>query len=88
VDRAGSLGGEHLDKSAVGRLVRALPDILGVLLRRVVVAEGGLDPALGLGGVARLERALGHQRGPCGGPLCRESGGEPGGAAADDEHVE
>jgi hypothetical protein len=68
--------------------VRALPDVLGVLLRGVVVAEGGLDPALGLGGVARLERALGHQRDPCAGPLGRERGREPGGAAADDEHVE
>src|SRR5213592_1661043 len=62
VDRTQGLTCQHLDEPAVGGLVRALPDVLGVLLGRVVVAEGGLDPALGLGGVARLERPLGHER--------------------------
>jgi len=33
VDRARSLAGEHLDEVPVGRLVGALPDVLGVLLR-------------------------------------------------------
>ena len=58
VDGAGRLGGEHLDEPPVGGLVRALPDVLGVLLGRVVLAERGLDPALRLRRVARLERAL------------------------------
>jgi hypothetical protein len=33
VDRAGRLGGQDLDEPAVRGLVRALPDVLGVLLR-------------------------------------------------------
>jgi len=52
VDRARRLAGQHLDQLAVGRLVRALPDVFRVLLGGVVVPEGGLDPALGLGRVA------------------------------------
>ena len=44
VDRARRLGGEDLDESAVGGLVTRSPDVLGVLLRRVVVADRGLDP--------------------------------------------
>src|SRR5439155_9780618 len=45
-DRPGSLGRQHLDQVAIGRLVRTLPDVRGVLLGRVVVAEGSLDPTL------------------------------------------
>src|SRR5207244_11016647 len=59
VDRARRLARQHLDEPALGGSVRALPDVLGMLLRRVVLAEGGLDSSLRLGGVARLERSLG-----------------------------
>jgi hypothetical protein len=69
VDRGRRLFGEHLDEPAVGRLVRALPYILRVLLRRVVVAERSLNPTLRLRGVAGLERALGHERDARTGPL-------------------
>ena len=61
VDRAGRLARQDLDEPPVGGLVRALPDVLGVLLRRVVVAERGLDPALRLRRVAGLQRALGGE---------------------------
>ena len=61
MDRRRRLGGEHLGEPAVGRLVRTLPDVLGMLLGQSVLAEGRLDPALRLGRVARLERALGHE---------------------------
>ena len=88
VDRRRRLGGEHLGEPAVGRLVRALPDVLGMLLGRVVLAEGRLDPALRLGRVARLERALGHERDPRARPLGGEGCRKAGGAAADHEHVE
>jgi hypothetical protein len=56
VDRGRRLAGQDLDEPAVSRLVRALPDILGMNLRRVVVAERRLDAALSLGGVAGLQR--------------------------------
>ena len=50
--------------------------------------NGGLDPALRLRRVARLERALRRERRARAGPLGRHGGREPGGAAADHEHVE
>src|SRR5439155_21407658 len=64
VNRARGLAGQHLDEPPVGGLVRALPDVLGMLLRRVVGPERRLDAALGLRGVARLEGALRRKRDP------------------------
>ena len=88
VDRAGGLGGEDSGELHVGRLVRAPPHILGVDLGRVVLAEGRLDPALGLGRVAGLDRALRSQRHAGAGALGGKGGREPGGAASDHEHVD
>jgi hypothetical protein len=88
VDRGRCLAGQHLDEPAVGGLVRALPDVLGVLLRRIVFTEGGLDPALGLRGVARLDRVLRDERHSGSGALGRDGCGKAGSAAADHEHVE
>ena len=88
VDRGRRLFGEHLDEPTVGRLVRALPDVLRVLIGRVVVAERSLDPALRLRGVAGLERALGHERDARTGLLGGDRSREPGGAASDHEHVD
>ena len=58
------------------------------MLGRVVLAEGGLDAALGLGRVAGLERALGRERDARAGALGGDGGGEAGGAASDHEHVD
>jgi len=88
VDRGRRLGGEDLDELPVGGLVRGLPDVIGVLLRGVVLAEGRLDAALRLGRVAGLQRALGGDRDPRAGAVGRHGRGQPGGAAADHEHVE
>ena len=88
VDRARGLAGQHLDEPAVGSLVRALPDVLGVLLRRVVRSERRLDAALGLRRVARLERAL-RRKGDAGSGAVRGDGcGKAGGAASHHEHVD
>ena len=87
VDRRRRLGGENLDELQVGSLVRGLPHVLGVLLGRVVSPKGGLDAALRLGGVARLQRTLArqtHARTRSGGGDGR---GEARGSAADHEHV-
>src|SRR5205085_9406467 len=83
VDRVRSLARQHLDQALVRSLVRALPDVLGVLLGRVVVAEGGLDAALGLCRVARLKRALADQADAGAGALGRDRRGKTGGAAPD-----
>src|SRR5438034_8352376 len=64
VDRERRLAREDLDQVAVGRLVGGLPDVLRMLLGRVVVPECGLDAALRLGRVAGLKRALRCQRDP------------------------
>ena len=88
VDRARRLAGQHLDESPVGGLVRALPDVLGMLLGRVVVAERGLDAALRLRRVAGLDRVLRDEPDACSGPIGGHGGGEARGAAADHEHVE
>src|SRR5712691_6945984 len=87
-DRGGRLRGQDLDEAAIGRLVRALPDVLGVLLGRVVLAHRRLDAALGLGGVAGLERALRRDGDARARALGAERGRQPGGAGADHEHVE
>src|SRR5215217_5851775 len=88
VDSARRLGREHVDERVIGRLMRALPDVLGVLPGRVVAAERRLDATLGLCGVARLQRLLGHE----GDLPARTLGGQDGrkarGPASDDEHVE
>ena len=87
VDRRRRLRGQHLDEPRVSGLVRALEDVRGVELGRVVGGERGLDPALRLRRVAGLDRALGDEADARTGSLGAESGGETGGAAADDEHV-
>jgi hypothetical protein len=88
VDRAPRVAGEDLDEAHVGALVRALPDVCGVLLGGVVVAEGGLDPALRLRRVAGLDRALGREADARAGSLRGHRSGEAGGPAADHEDVE
>ncbi len=88
VDRRLRVAGQHLDQAHVGRLVARLPDVLGMELGGVVLAERCLDPALRLGRVARLERPLRRDRDTGAGPLGGHRGGEPGGPAADHEHVE
>src|SRR5581483_4996066 len=85
VDRRPGIAGERLDERAVGGLVRGAEDVVGVLLRRVVGAEGGLDAALRLGGVVRLQGALVGERDVRTGPLGGHRGGEAGGPAADHE---
>ena len=87
VDRGRRLAGEDLDELPVGGLVRGLPDVVCVLLRRVVLAEGCLDPALRLGRVARLQRPLRGERDPRAGPLRGDGRREAGGPATDHEHV-
>ena len=88
VDRGRRFGGEDLDQPPVGGLVGRLPDVLRVLLGRVVVTERRLDAALRLGRVAGLQRAFRRQRDACACALGRDGGGEARGAAADHEHVE
>src|SRR5579859_1755228 len=88
VDRRRRLRREDLDELHVRRLVRARPDVLRVLLGGVVLAEGGLDAALRLRGVAGLDRALRRERDAGSGLLGGDRGGEAGGPAADHEHVE
>ncbi len=87
-NRAGGLAREHLDQLGIRRLVGGGEHVGGVLLGRIVVTERGLDAALGLRRVVGLQRALGGERNPGAGPLGRDGGSEPGGAAADHEHVE
>ena len=68
--------------------MRALPDVFGVLLGGVVVPEGGLDPALGLGRVAGLNGVLRDEADARAGPIGGDRGGKAGGPAADHEHIE
>jgi hypothetical protein len=77
VDRRRRLARQHVDETPVRGLVRAPPDVLRMLLRRVVVAERGLNAALRLRGVARLERSFRRERDPGAGALRRYGGGEP-----------
>ena len=77
VDCARRLTCQDLDKPPVGGLVRALPDVLGVLLGRVVVAKGGLNPALRLRRVAGLQRSFGSEGDAGARPLRRDGRGEP-----------
>src|SRR5205085_11089584 len=62
LDRGLRVAGEHLDEPHVGRLVARRPHVLRVLLGRVVLAERGLDAALRLGRVARLQRTFRRDR--------------------------
>src|SRR5207248_11357863 len=64
---------------SVGGLVRGAPHVVRVLLRRVVEAERGLDAALRLRRVVRLQGALGRERDPGAGAL--------GGHARSEEHT-
>src|SRR5918994_941558 len=48
MDRVARVAGQHFDEPHVGALVRTAPDVRRVLLRRVVLAERRLDPALRL----------------------------------------
>ena len=88
VDRARRLACQNLDELAVRGFVRALPDIFGVLCGRVVLAESGLNPALGLGRVAGLEGAFRDERDACSLALGGDGRGQSGGSAPDHEHVE
>src|SRR5205823_6219733 len=88
VNRRARVTREDVDESPVGSLVGGLPDVRGVLLRRVVVTERGLDAALRLRGVVGLQRALRRERDPGPGAVRGYRGREAGGAAADHEHVE
>src|SRR5207248_6838087 len=82
------LRSEDLDELHVRGLVRALPDVLRVLLGGVVLAEGGLDAALGLRRIAGLERALRRDRDTGAGLRGGHGGREAGSPASDHEHVE
>ena len=88
VDGVGRLAGQNLDEPAIGAFVRALPDILGMLLRRIVLAEGSLDATLRLRGIARLNRILRDERHACSRALRRDGRSQTGGSAPDHEHVE
>src|SRR5207247_1232537 len=76
VDRGGRLGGQDLDQPEICRLMTRAPDVLGVLIRGVVLAERGLDAALRLRGVAGLDRALGRECDAGIRVLGRDGGGE------------
>ena len=88
VDRALRVTDESLDEARIGGLVRRAHHVLGVQLGRVVGAEGRLDPALCLGRVVRLDRALGRERDARSGAIGGDGGRETRGTAADHEHVE
>jgi hypothetical protein len=59
-----------------------------VLLGRVVLAEGGLDPTLGFRRVARLNGIFRNEGDAYTRALRRDGRGEAGSAASDHEHVE
>ena len=88
VDRLRRLRRQDLDEPPVGGLVRALPDVFGVDLGRVVVGERSLDAALRLRGVRRLEGSLRRDRHPSAGGMGAHGRGEAGGSRADDEDVD
>ena len=64
------------------------PHVLGVLLGRIVFRERGLDPALRLRRVARLQGALRREPDSRAGAMGGDGRCKPGGAASDHEHVE
>jgi hypothetical protein len=88
VDRALRVARQDLDELHVCGLVGALEDVGGVLLGRVVVAERRLDATLRLRRVAGLDRALRRKRDARAGTFGGHRRREPGGPAADHEHVE
>ena len=75
-DRGLRLARQDVDEPHIGRLVRALPDVLGVEVGGVVVADGRLDTTLRLGRVAGLERALRHEPDARPGPFRGERRGQ------------
>jgi hypothetical protein len=86
-DRARRLVGEDARQRRVGGVVRGRDDVGRVLLGRVVVAHGGLDPALCLGGVAGRLGALGDVQ-DAGARAARRPGRrEPRSARTDHEHI-
>src|SRR5262249_1429208 len=88
VDRRWRFGRQHLDEARIRGVVRAAHDVLRVYRRRVVRAEGSLDAALRLRGVARLQGRLRGDGDPRPRLNGRRPGGEARGTAPDDEHVE
>src|SRR5262249_58387369 len=87
VDRRRGLAREHGNEPAIRGLVARLPDVLGVQVGRVVLAERGLDPSLRLRRVAGLQRPLRRKADPCAGALRRNCGRKARGPAADHEYV-
>ena len=85
--RRRSLLGEDVGQHRVGRVVRRAHDVVEVRLDRIVVADGGLDAALCLGGVARGDTELGRDRHARAGVVRGDRGGEPGPAGADHEDI-
>jgi hypothetical protein len=59
-----------------------------VLLRRIVVCERRLDPALRFRRIAGLNRVLRHEADADAGALSRHGGCKAGGPASDHQHVE
>src|SRR5436305_14288762 len=88
VDRRRSLRREDLDELAVRRFVGGLPDVLRMLLGRVVVAESRLYAPLRLRRVAGLQRTLRRHGDPDAGSSSGDRCSEAGRAAGDPEHIE
>ena len=88
MDRRRSLRREDLDELAVRRFVGGLPDVLRMLLGRVVVAESRLYAPLRLRRVAGLQRTLRRHGDPDAGSSSGDRCSEAGRAAADHEHIE
>src|SRR5205085_3587518 len=88
VNRTGRLTRQHLDEPPVGGLMRAFPDVVRMLVGRVVDAESGLDPALRLRRVAGLHRSFGGERHACTRAMGRDGRRKPGRAASDHEYVD
>ena len=79
--RVGRLLGKGLDDSRVAQSVAGLKNIAGVSLGRIVLAQRGVDPALGQAGVGSKRMDLGEQRDLDASLLggdCRAQSGRPG----------
>jgi hypothetical protein len=88
VNRVRGLARQDVDEAAVGGLVRRAPNVLGVVLRRVVGPESGLDPTLRLRRVARLDGGLRREGDARAGALGGHCGRETRRSAPNHEHVE